>query len=408
MNTQRKILIVSNRVPYPLTDGGNMAMNAMIEGYHKEGWQVYLLAMNTSRHPVSEQVLRTLFKEIHAFEWVDVDNSVKTINVIKNYLFSKEPEHTERFYQVHFQEKLLEVVRSFNPQVIQMESVYLTSYLESIRAASNAVCILRMHNIEYQIWFSLAAKTSNYVKRKYLKELAKRLKVFERKAWNEYDLLLPITENDAFHVNRLEKLMDMVVAPYSIDIANFPEYKTVQERWVGYHLGAMDWNPNRLGVKWFIEEVWPKAHKIIPNFEFYFGGRNMPPDFKALEEPGVYCVENIENAADFIADKKILIVPITAGGGIRVKILEAMASGKVVVSTPEGILGIEAKADIHYLVARKPDDFIKALKWIMVNKDKAEIIAANGRELVKAKYDHSSVIKKVIAEIDAYMRLKTT
>ena len=81
--TERKILILTNRVPYPLNDGGNLAMNAMIEGYHMSGWKVYLFSMNTSRHPLRESVLEGLYKHIHAFEWMNINNDISKVNVIK-------------------------------------------------------------------------------------------------------------------------------------------------------------------------------------------------------------------------------------------------------------------------------------------------------------------------------------
>src|SRR6202012_4887489 len=96
--TQRKILIINNRVPYPLRDGGNLATHAMVEGYNNAGWQVYLLCMNTVRHYVPQEQLSKLYTNIHAFRCVDIDNSVRKRAVIKNLLFSKEPEHAERFY----------------------------------------------------------------------------------------------------------------------------------------------------------------------------------------------------------------------------------------------------------------------------------------------------------------------
>ncbi len=406
MSAQRKILIVSNRVPYPLTDGGNMAMYAMIEGYNRAGWQVYLLAMNTSRHHVDEAILPGLYTNIHKFEWYEFNNDISNWGIIKNYLFSKEAEHVERFYQPEFESKLLEIVDEFNPDVIQMESVYLSTYLPAIRKATNAVTVLRMHNIEYQIWFGLAQKSANRIRRKYLYNLTGRLKTFEREAWRMYDLLLPITEKDAYHISRLEKIMDVIIAPYSIDESKFPVLDESKERWVGYHIGAMDWIPNREGVKWFLDEVWNHIQKVVPKFEFYFAGRRMPEEFKEIKLTGVHCMSEVPDAAEFIADKKILIVPIMASGGIRVKILEAMAAGKIVISTPEGIIGIEAKSGEHYLVARKPEDFVKAVKWCMMNKEEAQAMALRGRELVRNKYEHNSVIRKVISELETFMKLR--
>ena len=78
---ERKILIITNRVPYPLSDGGNLAMNSMIQGYHNAGWKVYLLSMNTTRHPLSQSKLATLFTNIYAFGWVDINNDIKPLNI---------------------------------------------------------------------------------------------------------------------------------------------------------------------------------------------------------------------------------------------------------------------------------------------------------------------------------------
>ena len=220
-----------------------------------------------------------------------------------------------------------------------------------------------------------------------------------------YDLVLPITEKDAFHVRRLEKINDLIVAPFSLELSNIP-VRHPDEKWVWYHLGAMDWIPNREGMRWFLEDVWPKIHNAIPRFEFYFAGRNMPQEFLDMNIDGVHCVENVENANDFIADKRILIVPISSGGGIRVKILEAMAAGKVVITTPDGITGIEAKAGEHYLMARKPEDFVRLVRWCLLNKEKADELAERGRQLVNSKYEYNSVIKTVIDEIEVLIKLR--
>lgn len=395
---QRKVLIVTNRVPYPLKDGGNLAMQAMIEGYHRAGWQVFLLSMNTTRHHIKEEQLHRLFNHLYAFKWVEVDNSLKPLDIVKNFLFSKEPEHAIRFYNESFRQNLKEALVSFNPDVVQVESVYLSTYLPAIREYSNAIKVLRMHNVEYQIWQGLSKKYKNRLKQFYFNSLTERIRNFERAAWLEYDLLLPITEKDAYLVERLEEVKDLIIAPFSIDIDKIKPGRN--ERWVGYHIGAMDWIPNRESIQWFLDRAWPKIHREMPDFEFYFAGRKMPEEFKSLKLPGVHCLDEVQSAEDFIADKKILIVPIWTGGGIRVKILEAMAAGKIVITTASGIKGIEAKAGEHYLVARKPEDFERAIKWCLDNKPAAEEMASKARELVKEKYEQGMVINKVTNELE--------
>ncbi len=399
----RKILIITNRVPFPLKDGGNLAMNAMIEGYARAGWQVYLLAMNTSRHYLKQEQLKKLFTHLYAFEWVDVDNNLKMMDMLKNYLFSSKPEHARRFYTEEFRDKLKDVLKAFNPDVVQVESVYLSTYMPIIKKHSYAITILRMHNVEYQIWQGVKKRTRrNMLKRIYLTSLTERIRDFEREAWKEYDLLLPITEKDAYLVTRLEEITNIIVAPFGIDVTKIKETHS-SEKWVGYHIGAMDWMPNRHGMHWFLNKAWPRIHKAAPNFEFYFAGRNMPEDFKHLNIPGVHCLNEVASADDFIADKKILIVPIMSSGGIRVKILEAMAAGKIVITTTNGIKGIDAKPGEHFLLARKPEDFARWVKWCLDNKAAAEAMAERAHDLVREKYEYRKVINHVIEEVEAML-----
>ncbi len=396
---QRKILIITNRIPYPLKDGGNLAMKAMIEGYFQAGWQVYLLSMNTSRHYVATSTLESLYTNLYCFEWLDIDNKINMAKLLKNYLFSKEPESAERFYNINFQNKISDILKSFQPDVVQMESVFLTKYLPEIKNKSNAVTVLRIHNIENHIWQSVASKTKNALKKIYFKSLGKRIKRFEKSAWRKYDLLLPITKKDDSYINKQKYIKKSIVAPFGIDIKKIKR-PDIKEKWVGYHIGAMDWIPNRDGIKWFLDDIWPKIHKSLPKFEFYFAGRDMPEMLKNIKLRGVFCMDEVNSAEEFIADKKILIVPLGSGSGIRVKILEAMAAGKIVITTLNGIKGIEAKMGVHYLLANRPEEFVTNIKWCLENKEKAEEIAQNARELVISRYDYLKINNSIINELN--------
>ena len=396
---QRKILILTNRIPYPFKDGGNLAMYSMIEGYNQAGWQVYLLAMNTTRHQVAQKVLEGLYKNLYGFEWVNINNAIKWIPVIKNFLFSDTPEHAERFYNEEYRKKLEQVINDFQPDVVQVESVFLSSYLKEINKHPEVVTVLRLHNIEYHIWQSLSAKIKNRLKKYYFKNLTKRIRRYEKSSWKKYDLLLPITQKDAATVQKLEYLNLLLVAPFGIDTVKIkPQLQ--QEKWVAYHIGAMDWIPNKEGILWFLNTVWPKIHKALPKFEFYFAGRDMPEDLKKIKQEGVHCLNEVPSAEDFIADKKILIVPIMSGSGVRVKILEAMAAGKIVITTVNGIKGIDAKHGEHYLLANRPEDFLRCIKWCLENKALAEEIGVKARELVLKKYEYIAITKNIINTLE--------
>src|ERR1043165_4657344 len=128
----RTILILTNRIPYPLHDGGALAMNAMIRGYQKAGWRVHLLAMNTTRHLVSPEQLSTLYPDLASFTTVSIDNEVSTPGILRTLLLSREPEHADRFRSETFSEKLRELLGHIKPDVVQLESPYLASYIPTI------------------------------------------------------------------------------------------------------------------------------------------------------------------------------------------------------------------------------------------------------------------------------------
>ena len=397
----RRILILTNRIPYPLNDGGNLAVQSMIEGYQKAGWEVFLLSMLTTRHPVPAEKLGELFKGLAGFATVPVDNDVKPLPTIANYLFSRKPNHVHRFYHRSFEKKLKDVLLSFKPEVVQMESVFLATYLDTIKQHSKAVNVLRMHNVEHQIWERLADEIKNPFKKQYLRNLAKRIKKFEIGTWKKFDLLLPITKDDAAIVHFLYHHVNMVTAPFGIDTSNI--VASTNEKWVGYHIGAMDWVPNAEAIKWFISQIWSQVMNVAPGFQFYFAGRNMPEYFQGRLPDGIHCAGEVEDANAFIADKKILIVPLRSGGGIRVKILEAMAAGKLVISTDVGMQGIEAENGVHYFSANSARQFKEAIRKAIADKEASERIAAKGKELVEEKYRQESVAAVVVKGIEALL-----
>lgn len=386
----RRILILYNRVPYPLNDGGNIAVNAMIEGYKREGWQVYVLAMNTTRHPIADETLKNIYTDIYAFETIPVDNSISTKGIVANYLFSTRPNHVQRFFVPAFADRIVEILRQFEPDVVQMESVFLSSYIPLIRKNSNAKLALRMHNVEGQIWARLAAETKNPFKKLYLTNLAERIRKYEIAAWKDYDLLIGITGTDSAEVKKHIPTADVITIPVAIEVGEMVGNNSNPD-WTGYHIGAMDWLPNKEAMQWFINDIWPLVHERTPHFLFEYAGRNMPVDMKMLQGEGVLCVGEVADAAGFIAHKKILIVPLRSGGGIRVKILEAMAAEKLVICTGIAIQGIDAVPGVHYLLADTAQDFADAIAWALEHKPEAEAITHNAAALVKTNYNAASL-----------------
>lgn len=387
MKNLKTILIVCNRVPYPLKDGGALAMHAMIKGWQSLGLQVHLLAMNTSRHRVSEDVLPKLFDQLASCTILEMDTDIKWMPTLKNFIFSRKPQHAQRFYNNTFEQKLTAILQTTKPDVVQLESIYLDEYTSSIRKYSKALLLHRLHNIEAELWQRLAEQTRSFLKKLYLKNLSNRIEKYEQLAWQKADALITISDADEQNIKKQGCSKPVCNIPYGIDINVIDKHILEGTKWTAYHIGAMDWQPNEEAMLWMQNEIVPRIIKKYPDFSFQFAGRNMPAYLKNQQSAAFNCKGEVADAQTFTQEHKILIVPLRAGSGIRVKTLEAMAIGKIVISTSVGIQGIKAENKIHFLLANNAREFADAWQWCLENKEAASTIGRNAQILVREYYN---------------------
>lgn len=395
----KTILIVCNRVPFPLKDGGALAMYAMIEGWQQQAYQVHLLAMNTSRHFVQNNQLPELFTQLASCTLVPVNNDIRVLPTMLNFFCSNKPQHADRFYHKHFAQSLRAIVEKINPDFVQLESIYLQEYVPALRQYSNAKIIQRLHNIEAEIWERLAGETKHWAKQFYLRNLAQRIKQYEQMVWRSSDALITISKEDEKKIRHSN--CSTPCKTIGFGLSQMPDVPAVQQGSMkAYHLGAMDWQPNIDAMDWMQKEISPRILAQKPDFDFQFAGRNMPAAFLSHTEQSFYCVGEVADAASFIQDKDILIVPLRSGSGIRIKSLEAMAAGKLVVSTSIGMQGLNVQDRVHYLKADTAEDFVIAIKWVSQNPEAAQKIREQARAYVQEQHNLPVLMKELVHFIE--------
>ena len=152
------ILLLCNKSPYPPSEGGPMAMNSIVNGLIEAGHKVKILAVNSEKYHIKEKDIPKAYREKTAIELVDVDLRIKPIEALKN-LFSDESYHVQRFISDNFKNKLIEILKKDKYDIVQLEMVYMAPYIETIRENSDAMIVLRAHNVEHLIWDRIAKKT---------------------------------------------------------------------------------------------------------------------------------------------------------------------------------------------------------------------------------------------------------
>ena len=393
-----KILIVANKMPYPPKDGGAIATLTLARSLRKNGCIVDLLAMNTSKHFCNVGDIPAEISSEITFHAVSIDTTIRATAALKNLLFSSLPYNAERFINKDFEKKLCELLAANCYDIVQLEGLYLCPYIPAIRKCSQAKVALRAHNVEHEIWSRMVENEKSFPKKFYKRIIAKRMRKFELSYINSYDYLVPITDRDAefFSQNGNEKPMHVVplglepMSPlFSIDnsTAGFPSFS---------YIGALDWQPNCEGLTWFVENVWNEYRHKHADAKFRVAGRNADTAFaNFLKTNGVDYIGEVESAADFYASGTIFVVPLFSGSGMRIKIVEAMAAGKAVITTTLGTEGIATENGKNIFVADNASRFIECMEMIAANRSLYDNISSNARRFVIENYNNDVIAQRL-------------
>lgn len=390
-----KILIIANKFPYPAKDGGSIATLNLAIGLVEAGHQIDMLAMNTSKHYFDVNQLPESLKEKLHFDESYVDTTIRLPALLKNFFFSKKPYNAVRFLSAAFQNKLIEKLKKEDYDLVQLEGLYVLPYIPTIKKYSSSKIAYRAHNVEHEIWERVLANEANFIKKFYTKILVKRLKKFEKKLLNTYDFLLAITARDLKQLEKLGNHRDALVVPTGIDAQKYPNKENINFKKI-FFIGALDWIPNQEGLIWFLEKCWNQLKLKDDQLHLKIAGRNAPEHFvNSLRKFDVEYVGEVEDAQSFMNENAVMIVPLLSGSGMRIKIIEGMALGKVIVSTSIGAEGIAASHKENILLADTMEAFLQNIREISIDKKLAQQISASARAFVLKHYDNFAIAKMV-------------
>ena len=311
-----KVLQLCLKVPYPPSDGGCIAMYHMQKSWWANGVEVKVLTFNTIKHPVQLDKLPSDYLSKTKMEGVFLDNRIKPMAALIA-LLKGESYNMKRFITSEFDNKLESVLKNNNFDVVQLESLFMAPYIETIRKTSKAKIVFRPHNVEYKIWERLAKNTFHPFKKIYIKILAKQLKKYESSILNKVDVLTPLTWDDAQELMKLKCRKPMMVLPIGVDCNDYKQQSPPNNQ-VVFHLGAMDWMPNVEGVKWFIQKVWPIIISKNKNASLKLAGKGMPAAILELKNEKISVESWVDHAQNFYKEGQVMIVPLLKIGRAHV------------------------------------------------------------------------------------------
>ena len=385
-----RILVLLNRVPYPLNDGGAICSYYSVKGYIDAGCEVTCLAMNTSKHYVDLSKTGKAFAGVRDIQTVPLDNRIKPLPALLN-LFGRKSYVVDRFQSQEYERKLTEILKQQTYDVVHVDNLPSCLYIDTVRRYSQTPIVYRAHNVEYNIWSRAADADTNPFKKMYLRIQAERLRKFELSSLQKADMVLAISKDDETFIKEIVPGKKTLVFPAGIDIdeSHVPDRPSEVSL---FFIGALDWLPNLQGLDWFLNDVWPQVHAAFPDLKFHLAGKKMPQQFYNYASQNVVAYGEVPSASEFMAQHSVLLSPALSGSGVRVKIIEALASGKVILSTTIAAEGSGTEDGKNILIADTAADYVRQIRRLIQETGLLASISKNARDFALDNFQNKKLI----------------
>jgi glycosyltransferase involved in cell wall biosynthesis len=262
----------------------------------------------------------------------------------------------------------------------------------NIPRAKEIPLVLFEHNVEYMIWRRLAALERRPVHRALLEIEWRKVRRAERAACLRADLTIAVSEADRRELVRLAPRSRITAIPTGVDTTYF---KPAGNPVTGNRLvftGSMDWYPNEDAVLYFGSQILPRIRAYMPDVSVTIVGRNPSAHLRAsAERMGLNVTGTVDDVRPYMDEADVYIVPLRAGGGTRLKIFEALAMGKAVVSTTVGAEGLALMPGRDVCLADDPDEFAGAVIGLLDDAPRRRALGEAGRLLVETRYSWDRV-----------------
>ena len=258
----------------------------------------------------------------------------------------------------------------------------------NLPAISTCASILFQHNVESTIWQRHFETETNPIKRAFLRDQWRRMSRYECDSCRRFDAVVSVSEIDSERMRSGFGLSRVYDVPTGVDTAYFSPRQSSSNPFELVFTGSMDWAPNDDAIQYFVNQILPIVSRSIPECTLTVVGRNPSHGLVqlGLSNPQIRILGRVDDVRDYISRAAVYVVPIRIGGGTRLKIFEAMAMAKPVVSTSVGAEGLPIFHGRELLIADDPQNFAEAIVRLLREPECATALGEAARSLVCEKF----------------------
>jgi glycosyltransferase involved in cell wall biosynthesis len=302
-----------------------------------------------------------------------------------------------RFYYFEILiDKIRRLAAKVNFDVVHIDHTHMGLYLRAMPIALRQRSVWMLHDVDYTKFARIAQLETRLARRLRLKLHSHMLHNWQPRYAENFARCVTVSEVDRRLLLRANPRLQIEVAPNGIDTKLFKPLPRNARASALIFVGNMDYLPCVDAVLYFCREALPRIRNAIKDVEMWIVGTNPRPEVKQLVGNGVHVTGKVDDVRPFYERSTACVVPLRAGGGTRLKILEAMALGRPVVSTSIGCEGLELREGQHLLLGETAEQLAEKTIQLLINVSLQQHLIQNARELVVKRYDWDVIAEKLL------------
>lgn len=384
-----KLLWFSHFVPFP-PKGGVYQRSFNLIRYMSRSYEVFLIAFNLRRESEERLVscageLRKYCENVEFWELPLQWRSGRWWAELAVSPLFRAPFGCRAFWSERLAACWQKTLREHGGALLHVDSPDLALFMA---AAKSFRKVLNHHNCESAMADRRAQVERNLLKKSYLLNQARKLADLERQVCHHFDVNTVVSETDGQLLRARNPKAHIHIVENGTDPSYFEPSSVPEEPASLIFASSMDWYPNISAIRFFVHEIWPLVKQQRPDAVLYLAGQSPPAWLVRWVErdPHIVLVADPADVRPWVARAAVFICPIVDGGGTRLKILDALAMGKAVVSTSIGCEGLRVKHGENILVADAPRDLACQVLRVLEDHSLRHRLGVAGRTLVEKEY----------------------
>jgi len=314
---------------------------------------------------------------------------------LARYALEGKPLELRFKYSKEFADKIHRLASEVDFDIVQIEHSDMAPYLEALPAAARCRRILVFHNVIFRQWERIARVERRPALRARAWLYSRMMRRWEPRYAARFDRCIAVSDADRALLQAANPDLRVDVAPNGVDTRRLqPLPREAGSRRLLF-VGMMSYEANADAALFFCRQALPHLRRMVGEVETWIVGMNPPAEVLALAGDGIHVTGRVDDVVPYYQRSAVCVTPLRAGGGTRLKILEAMALGRPVVSTTVGCEGLDARDGEHLLIADSPEQFARQTALLLTDERLCKQIVRQARQLVEERYDWDVVARRV-------------